>query len=353
MPEPQPHERRRLQVSRPGVVVPVRIDPTGAGGPTPAQTRGRRWRSTSWGLYVPSEVDPDNLDQRIVEAAAALPAYGGVTGWAALAWAGGKWFDGLAPDGRTPLPVWLATSCADVRSQPGFRVSAEGLDPRDLTEIDGLPVTSLVRAVCFEMRYARSLALAVTALDMAAYSDLVSIDEARAYSERLRGRTGIPRCREAIELADENSWSPQEPPMRLVWEKDAGLPRPLCNVPVFDSNGRHVGTPDLLDPVAGVVGEYDGSLHLQGAQRSKDVRREGDFRRLGLEYVTMLAGDRADPGPFIGRLLEAYARAGRVPADHRTWNLTRPPWWPDDSTVAKRRALTGTARERLLRMRAA
>jgi len=334
-------------------VLPVRIDPVGENGPTPAQARGRHWRRTSRGLYVPSEVDADNLDQRIVEAGAVLPAYGGVTGWAALAWAGGRWFDGIAPDGRTTLPVWLATSCSDIRSQPGIRVSAEGLDPRDLTEIDGLPVTTLVRSVCFEMRYARSLALAVGALDMAAYSDLVSIDEARAYSALLRSWTGIPRCREGIALADENSWSPQESPMRVIWEKVAGRPRPLCNVPVFDRFGQHVGTPDLLDPVAGVAGEYDGPLHLLGAQRAKDVRREGAFRRVGLEYVTMLAADRPDPGPFVGRLHEAYARAGRIPAQHRTWTLTRPPWWTDDSTVAKRRALTGSARERLLRMRAA
>lgn len=351
MPEPPPVQPR-LRITRPGVVVPVRTDAAGVTGPTTAQSRGRGWRRSSWGFYVPSEVDGDQLEQRIVEAAAVLPAYGGVTGWAALAWAGGRWFDGLAPDGRTPLPVWLATTCADVRSQRGISISAEGLDPRDLTELDGLPITTLVRAVCFEMRYAPTLAQAVTVLDMAAYSDLVSIDEAAAYSETLSGRTGIPRCREAIGLADENSWSPQEPPMRLVWEKGAGR-RPLCNVPVFDTNGRHVGTPDLLDPVAGVVGEYDGPLHLLSGQRSKDVRREGAFRRLGLEYVTMLASDRADPGPFIGRLLDAYARAERTPADLRLWSLTLPPWWTDTSTVAKRRALTGSARERLLRMRAA
>ena len=41
------------------------------------------------------------------------------------------------------------------------------------------------------------------------------------------------------------------------------------------------------------------------------------------------------------------------PADLRLWSLTLPPWWTDTSTVAKRRALTGSARERLLRMRAA
>lgn len=337
--------------SRPGLVAPVRVDPAGISGPTRKQSRGARWRRTSHGLYVPREVDGDELHQRIVEAAAVLPSYGGVTGWAALAWLGGRWFDGLAGDGRTRLPVCLATSCADIRSQPGFVVSAEGIDPADLIEVDGLRITTAVRSVCFEMRYASNLSLAVTALDMAAYSDLVSIAEARAYSARLRGRTGIPRCREAIELADENSWSPQESPMRLLWENVVGA-RPLCNVPVFDSGGRHVGTPDLLDPVAGVAGEYDGSLHLHGAQRSRDVRREEAFRGLGLEYVTMLAGDRRDPGPFIERLGATYERARWIPSDRRTWTLTQPPWWTDTSTVEKRRALRGSARERLLAMRA-
>ena len=55
--------------------------------------------------------------------------------------------------------------------------------------------------------------------------------------------------------------------MRLVWELDAGHPRPLCNVPLFDRHGRHLATPDLVDPGAGVVGEYDGAVHLTGAQR--------------------------------------------------------------------------------------
>lgn len=349
----KPHaESRPFHAARPGLVAPVRSDPAGLTGPTPAQARGPNWRRTSQGLYVRSDVDGDQLQQRIVEAAAVLPLYGGVTGWAALAWSGGRWFDGLAADGRTPLPVCLATSCADVRSQPGFVVSAEGIDPRDLIELDGLRITTAVRSVCFEMRYAATLRQAVQVLDMAAYSDLVSIAEIAAYAQRLRAWTGIPKCRKAIGLADENAWSPQESLMRLVWQLDAGFPRPLCNAPVFDARGRHVGTPDLLDPVAGVAGEYDGSLHLLGAQRSKDVRREEAFRNLGLEYVTMLAGDRRDPGPFIQRLGAAYDRARWIPTDRRIWTLTPPPWWTDISTVEKRRALRGSARERLLAMRA-
>src|SRR6478609_7608191 len=121
------------------------LDPTGATGPTPAQARGPRWRRSSRGLYVPSEVDGSTPEQRIVEAAAVLPSYGGVTGWAALRWMGAQWMTGLAPDGQTPLPVVLVTAGDDVRSQPGIQVSAERLNPRELVVHDGMRVTMPVR----------------------------------------------------------------------------------------------------------------------------------------------------------------------------------------------------------------
>lgn len=337
----------------PGLVPPVRVDPAGKVGPTRKQARGPGWRRTSRGLYVPAEVDGSDLRQRIVEAAAVLPSYGGVAGWAALAWCGGRWFDGLQPGGATRRPVTLVTSCQDVRSQAGITISAERLDPREIVVVQGLRVTIPARAVAFEARYALSLGAAVECIDMAAYSDLVSLEECAQYAVKLNGWTGIPRFREAIPLADENAWSPQEVFMRRVWTVDAGMSRPLCNRPVFDENGRHIGTPDLIDPVAGVVGEYEGKLHLEGAQRSRDVRREGLFRGLGLEYVTMLAGDCANPSDFIRRLHEAYARSQWIPPEDRRWRMQPPPWWTDTSTVHSRRTLPEWERARLLRYRAA
>ena len=151
--------------------------------------------------------------------------------------------------------------------------------------VDGLPVTSDVRSVCFEMRYASSVRGAVQALDLAAYSTGVR-REVAAYAARHSGWIGIPQCRKAIPLANENSWSPRETWMRLTWVLDAGLPPPLTNRPVFDDQGRHIGTPDILDPEAGVVGEYDGRLHLEGTQRRRDREREEQFSSLGLEYFT-------------------------------------------------------------------
>jgi hypothetical protein len=280
-----------------------------------------------------------------------LTGYGGVTGWAALRWQGGYWFGGLAPDGQSPLPVTLATGAHALRRQPGFELSEERLNPRDLTTSDGLVITSAVRSVCFLMRRATSVREAVKCFDMAAYADLVSRREVMAYAAELQGWTGIPQCREALTLADENSWSPMETDMRMVWRLDAELPRPLCNVPIFDLRGRHVGTPDLLDPVAGVVGEYDGALHLAGEQRARDVRRAEEFRRVGLEVFTMVSADRAARDRMAERMRAARRRALWQPEDERAWTLTPPAWWVPTHTVDRRRALTETDRQLWLRLR--
>lgn len=291
------------------------------------------------------------VEQRIVEAAARLPTYGAVTGWAALRWMGGAWFDGLASGGRIQRPVDLATADSSIRSQPGSTVSEERLAPDELMAYAGLMVTTPVRSLFFEMRYAPGREAAVVAGDMAAYSDLVSRAEAIAMAYANPGWTGIGTKRSALHDMDENAWSPAEVAMRTVWRDLAGLPRPLCNRPVFDLSGRLIGTPDLLDPMAGVAGEYDSALHLEGSQRARDLHREGLFRAAGLEYVTMLAADLARPASFVTRLLQAYARAARQPVSDRAWTIELPPWWIPTFTVDQRRALDDHQRERLLRLR--
>jgi len=297
---------------------------------------------------VPSFIDGELVEQRIVEAATVLPSYGGVTGWAQLRWAGGSWFDGVESDGRTARPVALAIASEDIRPQPGIVVSAEHLDEMDLVVHDGLRTTTSVRSVLFELRFARTLLAALVAIDMAAYSDLVSLRELEEFVARHVGWPGIRRARRALALADENSWSPRETVMRFIWECLAGFPRPLTNVPVFDREGRHVGTPDILDVRAGVVGEYDGAVHLTRESRSRDLGREDGFRSVGLEYFTMLASDAANQGRLVSRMAAARRRALWLAPDARRWTLDLPPWWVPTMTVEQRRALTPDQRRRWL-----
>lgn len=341
---------------RPGTTWPSHRDSRGDEGPTAWGTRSGAWRKVGHHLWLPAEVDSTVPCQRVVEAAAQLPSYGAVTGWAGLRWMGGAWFGGASATGELrDVPV-AVSSGHRMRPRPGVRVSQEVVAPRNLMRCDGVRVTEPLWSVAYEMRKAVSDEAAVVAFDLAAFSDLVSIEELRAYVDTdLVARQGVERVRRVLPLLDENAWSPMEPVMQLCWQQQIQGIEVLMNRPVFDVRGRFVGTPDGIDDRAGVYVMYDGALHLAGAARHADVAKEAAYRHVGLEGVVMMAGDLADRAPFEQRLREAYARAARRPASDRRWSLETPAWWIDTTSVAARRALSAEQRRRLLahRQRAA
>jgi len=338
--QPQP-----FSLERPRLFRPMRTDPEGRSGPTPKAARGTGYRRTSRGLYLPAAITDELPEQRIVEAAENLPDFGAVTGWAALRWRGARWFSGRRADGGL-LPVPLATGYADILNQPGHLVNHERIGPDEIEQDDGLPVTSVLRSVYFALRHASGLRAAVVVADMTAFEDLVSIDELWAYALAHPGWTGAPQAREAIRLADENSWSPRETDCRLCWRLDAGLPAVLANHPIFDRAGRQLATPDLLDPVAGVVVEYNGEVHLDPALRRTDIGREELYRALGLEVVVVTAGMTRES--VAARMMAAHRRAAFEAESARRWTVQPPPWWVPTTTVARRRSLDEGLRDRLL-----
>ncbi|KAA1422048.1 hypothetical protein F0U44_02865 [Nocardioides humilatus] len=326
--------------------MPARLDRWGVTGPTPGQARGKNWRRVGPGLYVPVEVDPLTVDQRIVEAVAGTG--GAATGWAALHWMGATWFGGLAGDGRTQLPVPIALGDRrQVRPRPGVHLSEDWLFDEDLITIDGVRVTVPERSVTYEVRRARGLPRAVRILDMAAFDDLVDLADLEAYVSRLVSRGGVRLLKQALPWAEENAWSPLEVDMRLEWLGTGLADALLCNRPLFDLSGRHLLTPDLFDPVAGVAGEYNGAVHDGVAPRRRDLDREELYRRLGIESVAMMSTDSRDVSRFVGRLHAAYRRA--EDRGERSWTTDQPEWWVDTSRVSLRRALTPEQRARWLR----
>jgi hypothetical protein len=333
-----------VDVRRPGLVWPVRIDPAGLDGPTRAQARGERWVRVTQGLYLPAGLDPAlAVDQRIVTAAALLPAGGAITGWAALRWLGVRYLDGTRHRRRLPVPA--AIGIGHIRQRDHLALTTESHLLCGAREVDGLTVSRPLAATSHAVRHATSLEEAVGVIDRVAASDLVAIDELIAYAAaQLRGTRNVSRIRAAAELADENSWSPPETMMRLQW-RTIGITNVVCNRPVFDRAGTFLGTPDLLDLDSGLVGEYDGAHHLAGSQRSRDIRREAMFRRAGLEYVEMVAADLSDPTDFDRRTLQARERTS---VRSRAWTIDPPPNWVPTHTVALRRALPPEVRDRFL-----
>lgn len=334
---------------RAGLVLPVRVG--SSSGPTNKTARGPEWRRTSRGFYVPVGVDPDLPEQRVVEASVVMPPGSGVTGWAALRWLGGAWFDGFAPDGVTRLPVLLLTGDHNIRSQAGFRVVEERRALTDLVVVDGVVVTDALRSLTHEMRYAVSMREASVAFSMAAYSDLVSSAELLAHVNAHPGWTGAPQLRDACAYLEENAWSPWEQRTSLVWQIDADLPAPLLNRPVFDRYGNHIGTPDLIDEAAGLIVEYDGDVHQAPGREEPDAARRERFRRLGLKVMVVRRGETALRGTLAERLLSARNSARFAAPSRRAWSLDPPSWWIPTTTVEERRNLSETQRDQLLSLR--
>lgn len=309
------------------LVAPVRIDPTGVSGPTKAQAAGPFHRQTSSGLYVPSHVEEDVVEQRIFEQAHRIRSYGAVTGWAALRWHGVRYCNGRALHGGMPRPVPLVVQRHPLRPDPRVDIKNTQLGQTERLYRRGIWLTTVQRALFDELRFMTSVREAVVVLDMAAAARVISVKLFTQYVAQRPAWTGVPFVRQVLALASDDCRSPQEARMLLVWVLDAKLEPPLCNAPVFDRRGKLLGYPDLLDPVSGTVGEYDGSDHRTRDRRRADITREQLFRDHGLEYFTVVEGDLRNRNEVVRRMHAARARARFIPAGRALWTLTPPPGW--------------------------
>jgi hypothetical protein len=259
---------------------------------------------------VPASVEPDRLEQRILEASCRLPEGGAVSGWAALRMAGGNLFDGSL-DGRDRLPVDLVVAPpADVRAGPGVRRHRAALAASEVVERYGVPCTTVERALLDVAAWTGDLREVVVSFDLALSAQLTDRRRLASYlGTRAPGTRGLARAREAAALAEDRVLSPKETPLRLTWLLDLRLPPVRCNWPVADGSGRRIGRPDLVCEELGVVGEYDGEEHRSRARQHHDVRTEDAYRNAGLECFRIVGADVEDPRVMQRRMLHAVRRA--------------------------------------------
>jgi hypothetical protein len=117
-------------------------------------------------MYVPSSVDSNVVEQRILEQGSRIPGYGAVTGWAALRWHGATYFDGTGYDGELlPVPLILHDG---IRPDPRFTQTESQLACTERCGGRRLPVTTVQRALFDEVRRTRNVRESAVVIGMAA-----------------------------------------------------------------------------------------------------------------------------------------------------------------------------------------
>lgn len=113
------------------------------------------------------------------------------------------------------------------RTVRGLRVCRERLDPDEVTDVDGIGVTSPIRTACDLARREPRIE-AVVAIDALARVHRFAPEEVLATARRHPGARGNARLPRLVESADAGSGSPMETRIRTGLH-DHGLPAPVLH----------------------------------------------------------------------------------------------------------------------------
>lgn len=236
-----------------------------------------------------------------------------------------------------PVPVLLA---------PGQRRrSGNGISYRQSRRaargslVDGIPVTTLLRAALDLALHAPDLTEAVVGLDAVLGSGRLPYARLERAGRGLLPRRGARQARRAIELARIGVRSTWESRLRVFAVQELGWTQLEPSRAVFDLTGGSMlgllGVPDLLDIEAGLAIEYDGARwrgqefgHRDRAQHRADNEREERLERAGLVVVRVekadLIGHRAR---LAERLLAARECGLRRDRTRDRWTVDEPEHW--------------------------
>lgn len=232
-----------------------------------------------------------------------------------------------------PLPAWVEdesprlelavpVGTSQIR-RPGLAVRRLGLPVSDVMEACGIRITTPERTFA-------DLASLLGVADTVVVGDhlvcehgpghpgerepIVPFGALSRYIAGIKGRHGILRARQALELVRIGADSPPETRFRLALQ-EAGLPEPVLGMVLCDGYGRPVLFPDLAYPDYRVLVQYDGSHHLAAAQAASDGRRETAALVLGWKSV-VITKDDVDGGDYrraVGRVRAELQRRGWDP----------------------------------------
>jgi hypothetical protein len=212
-----------------------------------------------------------------------------------------------APDGA-PAEVLLLDGYRR-RASPLLVVHLDALDCSEITDLNGVRLTSPERTAADLARWAPTLVEAVVAVDALSWG--CRFDPAVITELVPRGARGAARVPRVVALADRLSQSPMETRIRVAIVL-AGLPPPVSQHPVVLA-GREFAL-DLAYPEVKLAIEYNGVDHLRPGRALRDLEREqllvaAGWRIVRFDAVTALHYPRT-----IAARVRQELRARGVPA---------------------------------------
>lgn len=269
------------------------------------------------GLRIVGEEPQENRLVRIRAAWAKAHTGSVLAGWAAAVVHGvpADFLSGTV-DGHRAMPIDLSVSATygscDVQ---GLRLRRSRIPQEHLVSIDGMVLTNGSRTALDLARWTRSKHRRLAMLDLSARFGLVDLSTFSAFLDPLGGLHGLGGVRELVPLVSSRAESIPESELRLAW-LEADLPSPLVNQPVNDRRGNFVARPDLLDPVSGLIGEYQGFWHKRDLAPEEDAIRRRKLESMNLTVVEIWKKDR----DRVEQLLrDGYARAQARDRRMDTW----------------------------------
>jgi hypothetical protein len=221
----------------------------------------------------------------------------------------------LAPNEHLAArPISVYRPSGHGRLENALTVSGErNLRPSDVTEVMGIPVTTLVRTAWDLGRVPRP-EVALSGVDQMLRIDGFPVGAFLAGVERFRGMRWVTTLRTIAPLADGRAESPPESVLRWYW-LGVGLPRPQPQLEVW-RDGRFVARVDLANEDLGYVAEYYGKeWHTGDEQVDRDADRVEALERAGFVVDVFTKDSVFGPRRNVEtRLLQGADRARRTRA---------------------------------------
>lgn len=207
----------------------------------------------------------------------------------------------------TPVHVTMPAPARALHCQ-GVEGHELDVSPGDIATLGSIRVTSPARTWC-------DLAATLSLPDLVAAGDyviqrqlpLASVTELGRMAKHFAGRRGATVMRLAIPLLEDRSESRPESILRVIIVL-AGLPAPLINHTMIDTETGRAMRPDFTFSASKTILEYQGDYHRSANQWRKDMTRRSRLESKGWKVMELNWDDLQDPDELVCRIRALLAR---------------------------------------------